>query len=270
LALSSHPAPTVAVTVLATVLVAVAGNNWFTCLIAASALLTGQLSIGWSNDLIDSDRDAASRRTDKPVAAGAVARSNLVCAIALALTATVPLSLALGWRAGLAHLVGVAAGWLYNLGLKGTVLSPAPYLIAFGALPAVATLTTPGHRWPPAWSMAAAASIGVAAHFGNVLPDLTEDLQAGVRGLPHRLGAVGSGLSAAVAVLVATLLILTGPARTPSPLDWSGLGVVLLLTLAGLLGTRRNARSEIAFYATMAAAAVDVVLIALSSGLNMA
>ena len=41
---------------------------------------------------------------------------------ALAVVATVPLSLACGWLAGAVHLVCVAAGWAYNLGAQGHAL----------------------------------------------------------------------------------------------------------------------------------------------------
>ncbi|MGX7680549.1 UbiA family prenyltransferase [Jatrophihabitans sp. DSM 45814] len=269
LALACHPAPTVAVTVLTTVLVAVAGNRWPTCVVATLALLSGQLSIGWSNDLIDADRDAAAGRSDKPAAAGTIARSTLMIATVMALVCTVPLSFGLGWRAGLAHLTGVGAGWLYNLGVKATVASPLPYAVAFGALPAIATLATPDRSWPPGWAILAGSLIGVAAHFGNVLPDITEDLAEGVRGLPQRIGRRASALTAALAVVAATIVILIGPSRTPSALDWACFCLVVLLAVSGVASNARNPRSEVAFYAVMAAAALDIVLIALSHGLTV-
>ena len=174
-----HPAPAAAVSVITTVLVVAAGNRWPVCVLAALAITTGQLSIGWSNDLIDADRDVAAGRRDKPAAQGAVSRATLRRASAGALLATVVFSLALGWRSGAAQLVMVASGWSYNLGLKGSPASAVPYFVGFGALPAMATLATDAHRWPPAWTMVAAGLIGVGAHFGNVLPDIGADRQAG-------------------------------------------------------------------------------------------
>jgi 4-hydroxybenzoate polyprenyltransferase len=262
LLLSAHPVPTLAVTVMTTVLVAVAGNRGRVCVLAALAVLTGQLSIGWSNDLIDSDRDAASKRTDKPAAVGEVSRSLLLRATAVAGLATVPLSLSLGWRPGLVHLLGVSCGWAYNLRLKSSVLSALPYLIAFGGLPAIATLALPAHRWAPAWALAAAGLLGVAAHFANVLPDLADDLATGVRGLPHRLGSPRSALTGAVAVVLAGILVLFGPGPAPGPGEWIGAAAVLGLAVAAVLLNRRSPRSDGAFLATMAAAAVNVALIA--------
>ena len=81
-----------------------------------AAVLTGQLSIGWSNDLVDARRDRAVGRTDKPLAAGAVTERVVRAACAAALAACVVLSLACGWASGLVHLLlGVASGWAYNL-----------------------------------------------------------------------------------------------------------------------------------------------------------
>ena len=49
---------------------------------------------------------------------------------------------------GSVHLVSVASGWAYNLGLKSTAWSWAPYAVAFGALPAVVSLAD-DPRLPP-------------------------------------------------------------------------------------------------------------------------
>ena len=46
------------------------GLHLFVFLIAA---LTGEMSIGWSNDAFDARRDTAAGRMDKPVVSGAIA-----------------------------------------------------------------------------------------------------------------------------------------------------------------------------------------------------
>src|SRR5674476_1428464 len=114
-----------------------------------------------------------------------------------ALILTLTLSGALGWPGGGAALVIVLCGWLYNLGLKATALSWLPYAIAFGMLPAAATLSASQPRWPATWALTAGALLGVAAHLANVLPDLGEDAATGIRGLPHRLGAKTTALAGA-------------------------------------------------------------------------
>ncbi|MGA8978301.1 MAG: UbiA family prenyltransferase, partial [Pedococcus sp.] len=145
---AAHPAPAAAVTVLTALLAVAAGHSLGSGTLVVAAVATGQLSIGWSNDLIDAGRDRRVGRTDKPVATGAVAAPIVRVATALSLVACVALSLACGWQAGLVHLgLGVASGWAYNLGLKRTVWSAVPYAVAFGALTAVVSLALPDPAW---------------------------------------------------------------------------------------------------------------------------
>jgi 4-hydroxybenzoate polyprenyltransferase len=264
LLLACHPVPTVAVTVMTTGLAAGAGNDAGTCLLAGLAVVTGQLSIGWSNDALDARRDAAVGRADKPVATGAVSPRTVAIAAAIALAVTVPASLTLGWRAGLAQLVGVACGWAYNLGLKSTVWSWLPFAIAFGLLPAVATYALPDPVAPPWWAWAAGALVGVSAHLGNVLPDLAEDEATGVRGLPHRLGATVTATLGLGAALAASVLVVVAPDSTPSRWAWAGVAAAAVIAVAAFLVVRRRPSSEAAFYATMFVAAIGVVLLAAS------
>ncbi len=266
LALACHPVPTVAVTAMATALVASAGNDAVVVTVAALAVLTGQLSIGWSNDLIDVRRDRAAGRTDKPLAAGAIVPRQVIIATGVALVATIASSAALGWRAGVAQLVVVACGWVYNAGLKSTAVSPVPFFVAFGALPAVATLARPGHAWPPWWALLAGGLIGVAAHFGNVLPDLADDAATGVAGLPHRVGRFRSAATASVCAVAAAIVVVAG---ADPPRFWGALALVVTVVLAGtgLVAARRRPTSEAAFYTTMAVAAVGVTLLAATHAL---
>ena len=57
LALACHPLPTVAVTAISAGLAALAGLGLERGLLLVTAILAGQLSIGWSNDSIDAARD---------------------------------------------------------------------------------------------------------------------------------------------------------------------------------------------------------------------
>ncbi|MGI8434712.1 MAG: UbiA family prenyltransferase [Nocardioidaceae bacterium] len=266
LVLACHPVPTFVVTSIAAVLALVAENAWPTVLLIDLAVLTGQLSIGWSNDAWDARRDAQAGRTDKPVATGALsARAAWTASIAAAVSTGV-LSAALGWRAGCTQLLIVASGWIYNARLKSTPLSAVPFFTAFGALPAVATFALPNHPRPPAWVLVAAGLIGVAAHFGNVLPDLDEDRLTGVRGLPHLLGRSGASVAATTCALGGTGLALW-QISDPSGLAWL-LGVAAAGCAAvALLAVRHRPTSEAAFYATMLVAGIDVALIATSGTL---
>ena len=253
-----HPEPTAAVTALATALALSAGRGAGSGWVAA-AFLSGQLSVGWSNDWIDAERDLQTGRTDKPVQRGEVTAQDLRTAALLAAAACVPLSLAMGVLAGLAHLVAVAVAWAYNARLKATLLSWAPYALAFGLVPSIITLGLPGRPWAPWWATTAGVLLGVAAHLANVLPDLADDLATGIRGLPHRLGPARSGLLATVLLLAATGVLGVGPGQ-PGMVGVAALVVAALVTGVGL-GLSRRSGSRAAFRATLVVAAVDVALL---------
>ena len=191
LVLASHPLPTVAMTVGLTIAAALTGRSLAECGLVALTVLTGQLTIGWLNDVVDASRDRAAGRTDKPVALGSIDPGTVNFAIACAVLLVIPLSVANGTAAGVAHLGFVTAGWVYNLVLKRTVLSWLPFAVGFGLLPAFLSYGGSGggiHGAPPTWVMTVlAALLGVGIHFLNALPDLVEDNKAGLRHLPLRL-----------------------------------------------------------------------------------
>lgn len=220
---AAHAEPSIAVTAAATALAIGAGLGGRAVLVAG-AVGTGQLSIGWSNDWLDRDRDAASRRLDKPLARGEVGARSVLVAALLALAACVVFSFALGAAAAAAHLTGVAAGWWYNLRAKLTAYSVVPWAIAFGLLPAAVTLTRPLERWPAWWVVAAGALLGAGAHLANALPDLEDDRRTGVEGLAHRLGRRRSLIVATACVGVGVALVALGPGLRPAGIAIGVLG----------------------------------------------
>ena len=251
-----HPGPAFAVTMLAGLLAAAVGLGAGHVALVVAAVLTGQLSIGWSNDLIDLARDRAVGRQDKPLVDGRVSERAVRVACTVALVLTVPLSLACGWLAGTVQLVCVAAGWAYNLGLKATVWSWLPYAVAFGGLPAFVSLTAHPDELPPLWLPAAGALLGVGAHFVNVLPDLADDAATGVRGLPHRLGARWSPVVAAAVLVAAAVVIVVG-----APVESAVVAAVALLVTAGLAAIALLAHGRTPFRAAIAMALVDVAML---------
>jgi 4-hydroxybenzoate polyprenyltransferase len=261
---SSHPEPAAAVTTVSAALAASAGRTGWGVAAVAVAVAAGQLSVGWCNDYVDRERDAASGRRDKPVARGDVPLAVVRRAAGISLVAVVPLSLLSGWRAMIVHVVAVALAWAYDLGLKATAWSVVPYTIAFSLLPVFVVLGLPGAPLPPWWAPLAGALLGAGAHFANTLPDLADDLATGVRGLPHQVGARGSRILSAVLLLGASAVLAFGP-HLPGSGASAVLVVVALVAAVGLVAVGsvlgRRAGSRAPFRATMLIALVDVVLL---------
>lgn len=256
---AAHPGPALAVTVLAALLATAMDLSAGRVALVTAAVLCGQLSIGWSNDLVDLRRDQAVGRTDKPLAVGTVGVSTVRLSCAIAVLLCVPLSLACGPLAGIVHLVCVGSGWAYNLGLKATVWSWAPYAAAFGLLPVFVWLAGGSSSWPqlgiPLWIPLAAASLGVGAHLLNVLPDIDDDHATGVRGLPHRLGARRLPVAAVAVLGAGSVLVLLG-ASVPA---WAAVAGLLVVAVLGLVVLRASGRTP--FAAAVGIALLDAVLL---------
>lgn len=264
LALACHPIPALAVTLLGAGLAHLADLSAARMALVTAAVLTGQLSIGWSNDYLDAERDRAVDRTDKPIAAGTVPRSVAGVAAALAAVATVACSAALGWAGGSVAVATVLCGWMYNLGLKASALSWLPYALAFAGVPAIATLSAHPPRWPPGWAMAVGGLLGVAAHLANALPDLQEDIATGVRGLPHRLGARVTAIASAGVLFAASAVVLIGPAGHPGRWRWTAFAAAVVLAGVAATSAYRTPSSRRFFLAIILIAALDVASFALA------
>jgi 4-hydroxybenzoate polyprenyltransferase len=260
--LATHLGPTVAVTLVATLLAVAAGLPGDRVALVGLAVLAGQASIGWSNDWLDADRDRAVARADKPVVQGSVQPGRLRTAALIAATLAVVLSLLLGVVPGLLLLVLVASGWAYNAGLKRTAASLLPYVTGFGALPAGVVAAAPGTPSAPWWLVSAGGALGAAAHLANAAPDLEDDLATGVRGLPHRLGARISAIAGALLLGGASLVLVVWPDGPPTAAGWVGLCLAApAVAVAALAGTARFRR--LAFPAVMLLTVLDVVLLIL-------
>jgi 4-hydroxybenzoate polyprenyltransferase len=263
LAGSTHPGPTLAVTFVTVALgVAIGLEPWRLAAIGA-AMLCGQASVGLSNDWLDAARDSAVGRTDKPVARGeispAFARGAAFTLLVLAVALTVPL----GIFALLAHAVFLAAGWGYNLGLKSTAGSVIPYLVGFGVLPLLVTLSLPAPTVAAWWAMGAGGLLGVAAHFANALPDLEEDRATGVVGLPHRAGVRTSGIVTFAALAAASGLVVFGPGL-PGFVGWACLAIEAAIAIAGIMLTLTRPPGRPLFRLVILGAIVAVAALVLS------
>ncbi len=229
-----------------------------------TAVLCGQLSVGWSNDAIDAPLDIAAARRDKPIALGQVDRRLVATCAAAALLGDIPLSLAVGTRPGLLHLAAVALAWSYNLGLKRTPASPLPYAAAFGLVPVVVAAAKPGSPSPRAALVVAGIACGIAAHFANTVGDTAEDALTGVRGLPQRLGPARSTVVAGGFIAAAAVAVLVAVGPRPLPVAAAVIDVALAASIPSLL--RGPAARRRAFRLVIAAVAVLVVAFVVAGG----
>lgn len=208
---ASHPEPGLAVTALTVALGAFSGLPAQRLAILAVAVLSGQLLVGWTNDLIDVRVDRRAGRDEKPLASGALTVRAVALAAGTSTVVCVVFSLLCGPAAAAVHLaLGVGAAITYNLGLKTTVLSWVPYMVAFGALPVAVGLTARPTELPPTWVVVVAGLVGIGAHLLNVYPDLEVDAVTDVRGLPQRLGRRGIPIATTVVMTIATVVAVVG------------------------------------------------------------
>jgi len=255
-----HPLPTAAVTVFAATTALAAGLGAGRTALLAAAVLAGQLSVGWCNDYVDRGRDRVAGRAEKPIVRGAVPDRVVGAAAVTAAAACLPLSLLLGVRPGLVHLVAVASAWSYNLRLKFTPLSPLPYLVSFGLVPPVMVAASLPGSPPVRWPVALATGVlGVSAHFANTVGDERADRRTAVRGLPQRLGPRRSILVSSGALVVGGVLLLVG-ARLPAWGAGAGVTGIVIGAAGGVLaGRRRVEGSRAAFRLNLAATALLVL-----------
>lgn len=257
---ATHPLPALAVTVLVGALAAARDVPAGTLAWIVASTAVGQASVGWSNDYLDRERDAAAGRIEKPLVSVQASPAVVLGAALAAVPLSAALSLPLGIPEAAVMLAGVSSAWGYNLGLKATALSWLPYAVSFGLVPVYVWRAT-GDA-PPAWLVAGGALLGVAAHLVNVLPDLEADRVGSVRGLPHRLGPRRTlALACLLLTVVLVLLVWLGGPFTVERAAAVGLAAGLVGGVAWA-GARR--RYRLGFLLTIAAAGSIVLLLALS------
>ena len=171
--------------------------------VIAFGVFTGQLVVGWSNDLYDYADDLKHNRLNKPLVAGTITHKYLMSWLRF----MVPISFVanllgpLGFKGGLVYMFGISMGVAYNFYFKYNVFSWLPYALAFAALPSCIAISK--DITPPVWMWLGGAIFGSAAHFINVIKDIDQDRASGIGGAPQRIGKRNS-------ILVAVLLIALG------------------------------------------------------------
>lgn len=208
LAKASHFGPTLIVTTLSYLF---AEFYWPTgpSLLIALAFFSGQLIVGWSNDLFDYADDLSHKRMKKPLVAGLITDRLLKSWLGAMIPISIVLNLfgPLGFVGGGLSLFAIAWALAYNFYFKFNIFSPLPYAVAFAILPSCIALSK--EKTPPLWMILGGAFLGIAAHFINVLKDMDQDHASGIKGLPQRCGKKGSiALAIAfIALAIAQLLI---------------------------------------------------------------
>jgi len=175
--------------------------------VIAFGVFTGQLVVGWSNDLYDYQDDLSHNRKNKPLVSGQIRKELLQNWLQWVTPFSFIANLfgPLGVKGGLVYMLGILCGVAYNFYFKFSVLSPLPYAIAFAALPSSIAISK--DITPPLWMWLGGALFGMAAHFINVIKDMKEDQISKIGGLPQRLGSKNSILAAVILIAIGIAIL---------------------------------------------------------------
>ena len=204
---ASHFGPTLIVTTISWFF---ATHYWWEgpAYVIAFGVFTGQLVVGWSNDLYDYADDLKHNRQNKPLVAGVISQSYLKRWLAFMVPFSFVANLLgpLGFEGGMVYMFGISMGIAYNFYFKYNVFSWLPYALAFAALPSCIAISK--DIMPPVWMWLGGALLGSAAHFINVIKDMDEDRASGIGGAPQLLGKQVSIVAAAVLTTLGLLVVI--------------------------------------------------------------
>jgi 4-hydroxybenzoate polyprenyltransferase len=200
-----------------------------------------QCSIGALNDIADAAADATVK-PGKPIPAGRVPVPVAVIVAGACLLGGLGLAVSVSTTALAIGIAGVALGYAYDLGLKGTPFGWAPFALGIPLLPLFAWVGATGTA-PAAIVVLSVLAVpaGAAVAVANALPDLERDEASGVRTVatalgPERAWRVDAALQSVVAGLALLTLLLVGgerpDIRAVAIIGWSivGLGAGVILS----------------------------------------
>jgi 4-hydroxybenzoate polyprenyltransferase len=203
---ASHFGPTLLVTAIAWFF---AAHYWWEgpAYVIAFGVFTGQLVVGWSNDLYDYADDLKHNRVNKPLVAGSITAVYLKRWLLFMTPFSFVANLLgpLGFKGGLVYMFGISMGVAYNFYFKYNAFSWLPYTLAFAALPSCIAISKEIN--PPLWMWLGGAIFGTAAHFINVIKDMDQDRASGIGGAPQRIGKRNSIVVAAVLIALGALIV---------------------------------------------------------------
>jgi 4-hydroxybenzoate polyprenyltransferase len=236
----THPFPSLLDGIATAAIAALASGDVPTVVRLGVSMTALQASIGILNDVVDAPRDAG-RKPSKPIPAGLVepgrARAGVVVAAGLGLALAAP-----SGRAVVALGAAILAiGYAYDLRLKGTPWSWAPFALGIPLLPVFAWLGVAGSLPPFMGRLVAAAVLaGAVLAISNARADLERDRAAGVASVATALGSERSWWLA-LGLVVAILAVAAGPVldavAAGSPPAAALIGVLAgpVLLLAGVI-----------------------------------
>ena len=148
------------------------------------AMGCAQAAIGILNDYCDRALDAASK-PQKPLVRGTVQSGEALALVVILTGLAILLAQSFGLAATLILCAIMALGFAYDLRFKGTWVSALLFALHFPLLPIFVWVAL--GVWQPflPWILPLGAALGIAMNIANSLPDLDDDVAAGVRGLPH-------------------------------------------------------------------------------------
>jgi 4-hydroxybenzoate polyprenyltransferase len=184
----AHPFPTLLNGSITAAVCLVAGGGGAVALRLGLAMIALQASIGSVNDVVDAARDAG-HKPGKPIPAGLVGPSAARFVAVAGLLLGIGLSAPSGAATVAVAIAGASCGYAYDLRLKGTALSWAPFAIGVPLLPVYAWLGATGGL-PASFAVLVpvAGIAGAGLAIANGLADLERDREAGVASVAVRLG----------------------------------------------------------------------------------
>jgi 4-hydroxybenzoate polyprenyltransferase len=228
-----HPGPALATTLAAVIFTFALGVPLsyigFVITAVAVPMLLAQFSISALNDWADRERDAAAGRI-RPIPLGLIpARVALGFAIACALLAPV-VSVVAGDGAGatILLLLGIMAGWAYDLVFKPTRFSFLPFAFAFPLMLVWIGMIV-GFGPPALLCFLAGVPLATAIHLADAIPDREADGMTGSPTLAVRLGARAESVTA-VLLAIASVVLGLGSLRSRP-------GTAVLIVLFGLVAS---------------------------------
>ena len=219
---AAHPRQAVITAAALATAAAVSGRPLREVALVGATVLVGQSILGWADDLTDRRRDQR-HRPDKPLSSGVLDPGTVWFALTCAVLLVVPLSVANGRSAALAHLGLLAVAAIGDRFLHARVLSFLPWVVSFALYPAFLAYggwNGVGTTTPPTVAMTLlAAALGLGVHVLLALPGLVHDHEEGERSLP---------LVVALRTGTPRLMLLAGA--------WTGLVAVAILIAGRTVG----------------------------------